>query len=456
MVKIWDMTAGKLLTSFAVPAAKVVALEFNPAEFLMATVSTDKKLRLYDLQNFELVSESQPMPSMPCALEFHPDGHERLKPYRVEIESDSPPAGNAAPQEFPYLKPSPASSRADLNATPTFDLRDVTPVHTPPSIANVQPSPSVDPVRAAASQPEDHVVPPRQSRQGTPSTLGADSTRPASRTYLRKTKSISSFKEDRPSSSTPPVHTPPTASTPTASSSILQAPEDLYSQPPLSSKKPTHFLGSSGDRPLNLDVSNFIQEPRQKGVSLPLSPTESGLPVASTDEEIIESLQFRHISMVSIFSNRLQSIKAIRAGWDEGDIKASMETLAACRDPAVWIDVFRVINLKPKLLTLEIAAILLPLLNELLFEVYEDYITTACTTVRLLCKSFAQVIISAVINSANITPGLDFAREERLERCRTCLAKFHDISMTLQELKRAPGRVGMAVRETLNELQIFG
>ncbi|KAJ3213837.1 Katanin p80 WD40 repeat-containing subunit B1 [Dinochytrium kinnereticum] len=451
MVKIWDMTAGKLLTTFAEPNSKVVALEFNPAEFLLATASSDRKLRFYDLQSFELVSESPPLASAPSALEFHPDGHEVMVACRDSLQvwtwepaicqdsamlswpnisdiralQDGKLIGATKDQNFvsvwgvdlSRLKP----YRVDLDAsTPGKEVKSFTPKAA--DITQRSETPSFDPVRPGTSPQDHHLVHSNShSRQATPT---AAEGRPASR-QMRRAQSSTSLKGEDRTDSAPP-------------------------------RKSPFILGSSGDRPLNLDLSNFLQEPRKKGVALPLSPTESGLPVASTDAEIIESLEFRHISMVSIFSNRLSSIRSVKQAWDEGDLKTAVETLGTCRDPAVWVDILRVLNLKPKLMNLEIATLLLPLLNELLFEVYEDYIITACTTVRILCKSFAQVIISAIGSSSFSSPGVDFAREDRLNRCRSSYSKFQDISLTLQELKRAPGRVGMAVRETLSELQVFG
>ncbi|KAJ3103762.1 Katanin p80 WD40 repeat-containing subunit B1 [Phlyctochytrium planicorne] len=468
-VKIWDMTAGKILKTFSEPKTKLVALEFNPSEFLMATIASDSKIRFYDLQSFEMVSESPPLPSVPSALEFHPDGHEVIVACRDSLHiwtwepakchdsavvnwsnisdvcglQDGKLMGAAINQNFVSvwgvdlsgLKPYKVDiddhiieSQASIATKPesiiedvrkdvaSMDLRATISDKKESSVSKPPETPSFDPVRSAMA-PQDHSLNQSNShsRQNTPTD------RPASR-QIRQTKSSASLKEEKPDS------TP---------------------------KKSQFILGSSGDRPLNLDISNFIQEPRKKGISLPLSPTESGLPHPSNDAEVIESLEFRHISMVSIFSNRLSSIRSVRQAWDGSDLKSAMDTLAACRDPAVWVDILRVLNLKPKLLNLETATVLLPLLNELLFEVYEDYIITACTTVRILSKSFGQVVIGAMTSATMISPGLDFAREERLHRCRVCYQKFQDINLTLQELKRAPGRVGMAVRETLAELQAF-
>jgi hypothetical protein len=44
----------------------------------------------------------------------------------------------------------------------------------------------------------------------------------------------------------------------------------------------------------------------------------------------------------------------------------------------------------------------------------------------------------------------------RLNRCRDCYKKFLEVGVTLKELKKSPGRVGLAVRDAINELSVFG
>ncbi|KAI8854729.1 WD40-repeat-containing domain protein [Chytridium lagenaria] len=428
VVKIWDVRKKGCIQTYSGHRDAITNLRITPDGRWIATGGADGmiKLRFYDLQTFELVSESPTLSSPPCSLEFHPDGHEVMVACRDSLQiwtwepafchdtaslnwpnitdiralPDGKLIGAAKDQnvvsvwgvDLSRLRPykvdldSSTQAKESENSLPSLSSFSINPVegNRPLSAQKDRPaSPaprnnSFDPVRAVTTPQDHHIVQSSTSfsRQSTPT-----DTRPASR-QMRRAKSSTSLKDDR-----------------------------VISEPP-SAKKAPFILGSSGDKPLNLDISNFIQEPHFRAYGL-------------------------------------------RHAWDEGDLKSAMETLSTCRDPAVWIDILRVMNLKPKLLTLEIATILLPLLNELLFEVYEDYIITACTTVRILCKSFAQVIIAAVSPGTFSSPGLDFAREERLQRCRSCQSRFQDISLTLQELKRAPGRVGLAVRETLTELQVF-
>ena len=57
--QIWDMTAGKILKSISDHIGPITCVSFSPAEFIMASASTDNSLKIIDLQNFEIVHNTQ-------------------------------------------------------------------------------------------------------------------------------------------------------------------------------------------------------------------------------------------------------------------------------------------------------------------------------------------------------------------------------------------------------------
>ncbi|TQD88282.1 hypothetical protein C1H46_026163, partial [Malus baccata] len=123
-VKIWDLTAGKLLHDFKFHEGHIRSLDFHPLEFLLATAfvqlvqathtslscillrnlmksynlfkqpiailvnwcflklsqlelvtcSTDRTVKFWDLETFELIGSSRPEPTGVRAIAFHPDG----------------------------------------------------------------------------------------------------------------------------------------------------------------------------------------------------------------------------------------------------------------------------------------------------------------------------------------------------------------------------------------------
>jgi katanin p80 WD40 repeat-containing subunit B1 len=182
----------------------------------------------------------------------------------------------------------------------------------------------------------------------------------------------------------------------------------------ITTKKSSMYIPvSDGNKPLNLDVAKFISNGPVPLSSLPISPTESGLPLTEKieTEDFIELLLFRHTSLTNIFQSRLNQIRCVREVWDEAHVKPAVEMMVRTRDSSLWVDLLRILNLRPRLLTLDIAVLLLPLLKDLLFEVFEDYILTACDTIKLLAKSFSGVIMSSLYSPE--FSGIDLSREER-------------------------------------------
>jgi WD40 repeat protein len=59
-VKIWDLTAGKLLHDFQQRSAAVVALDFHPHEFVMASGGADGVVTFWDLETFDLIANAVP------------------------------------------------------------------------------------------------------------------------------------------------------------------------------------------------------------------------------------------------------------------------------------------------------------------------------------------------------------------------------------------------------------
>ncbi|KAI8819538.1 WD40-repeat-containing domain protein [Fimicolochytrium jonesii] len=247
--------------------------------------------------------------------------------------------------------------------------------------------------------------------------------------------------------------TPLRGSTASAGNVVGEHPSPFLPHGQRSSTATNPFVpAGTGERPLNLDVAKFIQNAQRRLQPLPLSPSSPGSPPSTSDNDIIDSLLFRHASVGSILNNRLTSIRIVRSAWDESNIRPTIESLVTLKDASVLVDVLRIINLKPKLLTMEAALMLLPLVHELFFEVYEDYIVTACNTVRTLVKSFGPVILATLDANYISSPGVDISREDRVSRCRSCRERLIEIATTLEELKRSAGPVGGIIRETLRDL----
>ncbi|KAI9090476.1 WD40-repeat-containing domain protein [Phlyctochytrium arcticum] len=498
-VKLWDMTAGKLLHSYSDHTEAVTTLAFNPSEFLMVTGGADNTLRFYDLQTFECISSTPTAAGKPEALQFDPEGHEvyaafsdslqiwtwepaichesiavswpNITDLRVMLE-EGKVLGGTIEQNF--------VSMWGIDINPRLSPTDKAPES--PVKGYSQPGyPKMDPPLGRADShveferlslaPGSEITPGSRSRPGSvTSREGSQSNLMEERMHLPTNQPPSSARSSgngfsshtqRPISSQgvesdaepfrPPSRDRSGHNTP---------PRNLFSDRSHMAEQaalPTasSFVGAgTGDRPLNLDISKFVANTgARRPQPLPLIPPN--LPAPRSDDDVIDSLCFRHASVTTILQTRLNNTRCVRQVWEEGNIRPAVETLVALKDPSVWVDVLRILNLKPRLLTLEVALSVLPALNELLFEVFEDYIVTACTTIRLLCRSFGPVILANLGSDNFNSTGVDITREERVQRCRIACGQFQSLLATLDELKRSAGKVGVIVRETVEELDVF-
>lgn len=70
---MWDLAAGKSIADLNHTHA-VTAVQFNPAELVLATACKDRTIRLWDLDSFEAFDKCGPDTSSATAVGFNPDG----------------------------------------------------------------------------------------------------------------------------------------------------------------------------------------------------------------------------------------------------------------------------------------------------------------------------------------------------------------------------------------------
>lgn len=72
--QLWDLSAGRNIADFKAHTSAVTSVQFHPKEFLLATASSDRTTKFWDLERFELVSETAPDAHGARCIQFHPDG----------------------------------------------------------------------------------------------------------------------------------------------------------------------------------------------------------------------------------------------------------------------------------------------------------------------------------------------------------------------------------------------
>ena len=73
MVKLWDLRAGKLMSDFRHDAA-VTSMDFHPCYFQLATGCADRTVRVWDLENLQLLHHTPPEATGITSVRFVPDG----------------------------------------------------------------------------------------------------------------------------------------------------------------------------------------------------------------------------------------------------------------------------------------------------------------------------------------------------------------------------------------------
>ncbi|KAJ3134879.1 hypothetical protein HK100_003223, partial [Physocladia obscura] len=474
-VKIWDMTAGKLLKTFTDSKMPVTSITFSPFEFLMTVSYKDGRVWFYDLESFDVMAATPRLGGVPRAVEFHSQGREVLVACENSIQVwgwDPLICHDSIPMNWPRIadikmleEKKLVGATLDQNMVGIWGLKidrmnPYKPLPPPAAKPTLKDSylENLDHQKADNNHQMQHQSFILEAQPNISTSRPETSNKDAANAE-RSPSQQSQHRATHPSKQPLPysqAHPPQTAS-----SHIPQ--QNQFSA------KPSAFIGASGGSvPLNLDISKFAPQLKRTSPSLRDVPSSSSIssasnavalhdtgPVPPTSEnDVINTLSFRNTSMTLILSGRLHALQEIRSLWDEANVKPAVEKLMEFTDHGVWVDMLKLMNGRAKVFTLDVAILLLPLLNELLFEVYEDYFVEACNTIKLLCKSFAQLIISQLGNSTFSSPGIDLTREERRKKCLICYESLKDIQLTLSEFTRSSGKVGTSVKEVLIEFPV--
>jgi katanin p80 WD40 repeat-containing subunit B1 len=86
------------------------------------------------------------------------------------------------------------------------------------------------------------------------------------------------------------------------------------------------------------------------------------------------SISLAHSSVITTLTSRLNGAKAVRAKANsEHGPKHAFEFTATLRNRALFVDMLKVFSVNPMYITLDISSIVLPWVQELLFEPFEEY-----------------------------------------------------------------------------------
>uniref|UniRef100_H9G4F3 Katanin p80 WD40 repeat-containing subunit B1 n=1 Tax=Anolis carolinensis TaxID=28377 RepID=H9G4F3_ANOCA len=472
-VKLWDLAAGKIMFEFAGHTGPVNMVEFHPNEYLLASGSSDRMIRFWDLEKFQVVSciEEEATPAR-CVL-FNPDGcclfagcQDALRVYGWEPERcfDVVPVSWSKVADLSicnnqligvsFSQSVVSSFVVDLNRVTRSGsglqglIRDDRPpaqqlpptgsslrrIYERPSTACSKPqrrSPSSEDDReekestAEIQNPEDYqeIFQPKNSITRTPPHKSEPFPAPPEDGDIHQAFHFNQTTDHNDhmcsfllSLQPEPVQRPP-----------------LASSTPLARTEPSAVIPAARNEPIGLKASDFL--PAVKNQSL----------AEIVDEEAVSQIRKGHDTMCVVLTSRHKNLDTVRAVWNTGDIKTSVDSAVAINDLSVVVDLLNIVNQKASLWKLDLCTVILPQIEKLLQSKYESYVQTGCTSLKLILQRFLPLITD--ILAAPPSVGVDISREERLHKCRLCYKQLKNISNVIKNKSGLSGRHGSAFRE---------
>ncbi len=120
---------------------------------------------------------------------------------------------------------------------------------------------------------------------------------------------------------------------------------------------------------------------------------------------------------------RLSDLKSLRSVWNENDVTPTLEILQRLHYPALTVDMLNLINLKPRMVTLDASVLVLPLLVDVLQSKFESYVyyyflilqnrhlVPALTMLNQITKQYGGLIADTLAYGGST--GVDLTREAR-------------------------------------------
>eukprot|EP00826_Nyctotherus_ovalis_P044353 TRINITY_DN4784_c0_g1_i3.p1 TRINITY_DN4784_c0_g1~~TRINITY_DN4784_c0_g1_i3.p1 ORF type:complete len:168 (-),score=32.22 TRINITY_DN4784_c0_g1_i3:54-557(-) len=159
---------------------------------------------------------------------------------------------------------------------------------------------------------------------------------------------------------------------------------------------------------------------------------------------------------MAIVNKRLGHANLVQNYWRRGDVTSALSALNMIGDPSVVMDVFSSTfsdGFSLEQLTLDHAAMILPLALGLIKSKYECYVQVGIRTIENIVKKFAEGIKEA--RTVPLFGGVDLAREERLKKGEACLDQFKFIfdDPVMKKISNKPSDIGKSARRLMTNLE---
>ncbi|KAL7978763.1 hypothetical protein Chor_013252 [Crotalus horridus] len=470
--KLWDLAAGKIMFEFTGHTGPVNVIEFHPNEYLLASGSSDRTVRFWDLEKFHTVSciEEEATP-VRCVL-FNPDGcclyagsQDALRVYGWEPERCFEVVlvnwGKVADLSIcnnqligvSFIQSTVSSYVVDLSKITKCGsglhglIRDDKPLSPPPSLGSS--------LRRIYERPATSCSKPQRMKHNSESERRSPSSEDdrEERESTAEIQNLEDYKEIfQPKNSitrTPPSKSEPFPAPPedeaalakeasrTGQAGDAESPSsgqegqtDPVQRQPVAASTPITrveplVIPAARNEPIGLKASDFLPAVKNQGLT------------EIVDEEALSQIRKGHETMCVVLTSRHKNLDTVRAVWSTGDIKASLEdgwglglggmlgltsvdSAVAINDLSVIVDLLNIVNQKA-------------------------YVQTGCASLKLILQRFLPLITD--ILTAPPSVGVDISREERLQKCHVCYKQLKAISTFIKNRSGLSGRHGSAFRE---------
>ncbi len=472
-IKIWDLTAGKLLHDFQHHTGPIESLDFHPNEFLMASGSADGGVTFWDLETFERISNATYDSSKDGvrSVTFTPNGQSLLAAYRSCICAWSwEPATCSDTITADWQCESMDMSIVNDQLVACTSFNDQVGIW----MVNLQKI-NLGPV----ARPSSHTLKLHGDTNGSRPDFQVNSARNVLKNGLSQFNSMDlppmgdpledrvnispervppedtkvAIKPTAPKPSTKPkVQKPPTTygipvqptvtPTPTPALNPTPSPAPTFSTPSVTPTLPKQ------DRP-SLDIASFLPKSQAQQQETDMQ-----------EADVMSQLMEQHNNMTTILTTRYTNLKAIKASWnangsgaDSKGILAVLGVVSEFEDAALMVDFLRALPQREDFYTLDLCTALLPHLIELLNETKDDYLHLALSLTIKLVRLFGHIIKTT--REAPSVKGVDISKEERLEKCQACYNYLVTIQHLVTPMARRSGTAGKNAKDLSAALKIY-
>ncbi|KAI4872978.1 hypothetical protein NFI96_023666 [Prochilodus magdalenae] len=510
---LWDLTAGKMITEFTAHNSGVNVVQFHPNEYLLASGSADRTVKLWDLERFKMIGSTEGETGPVRCVLFNPDGsclysgsEDTLRVYGWEPDRcfDVIHVGWGKVSDFAICNSQMIGVSCsqmnvslyvvDLNRVKKSGsiIQGVIQDDEPLAVATSKgatlrrnyekPTTSCSQQKMKQNSHADRRSPEGERRSPSSDDELDEKESSAEITNPDDYKEI--FQPRNAILRTPPKRNEPFPAPledesfpvkPCAAAEIIPV-HDKFKAPNASSSpvlrvEPT-IVAPAPSHPVSLVTASvappsrrvvttcktsqsptIIPSTRNEPVGLNvgdfLPPARSGKTSVQVDEEALAQIRKGHETMCVMLTSRYKNLNTVRAVWTGGDIKTSLDSAVSMNDLSIVVDILNIVNHKPSLWKLDTCTSILPQIEELLQSKYESYVQTGYMALKLILKQFWPLISDTLTAPPSV--GVDITREERHQKCKSCYKQLKNLNNVVKNRAEQVGRHG----STFKELQLL-